>query len=525
MISLGCDKNRVDSEYMLAALEGAGHTLVQDENDAEVMIVNTCAFLSSAREESIDVILGAAELKKRGLKLLIVTGCLPQNHVAELKESLPEVDAFLGVREFDRIAEVIRGLSGLDEAGSAEYGGDAHANSTAYQTAQALQEAEAPNAVMKQAKPVTKVPKAPKPVTKEAKAPKPVTKEAKPPNAFAKQSEPQITEALHEAEALNTLTKQAEPVTKVPKAPQRVLTTQPHVAYLRVADGCSNACTYCLIPRIRGRYISRPMEEIVAEAETLVYGGVKELILVAQDVSAYGEDLYGEVRLTELIGRLSKLDVMWIRLLYCYPERVDDALIAEIRDNPKIVKYLDAPFQHASDRILSAMGRRFSRAEMEGLVSRLRGEIPGIVLRSSFIVGFPGESRADFDSLCDFLREFKIEYAGFFAYSREDGTRAARFPGQLNEREKQARLKTARQLQAGILAEANAAYVGKRIPVIADGIDFDLQCFHGRHAGQTPDVDPRVLFTSPEIVESGEVYLVEVESAGIDLYGRVVEKL
>ena len=386
VISLGCDKNRVDTERMLYRIVRDGHAVV-DLPDADVIIVNTCAFIESARQESIDNILDCARLKTDGkCKKLIVTGCLPQKHRAELKEALPEVDAFLGAFEYDKICGVING----DEPERSEDGGY---------------------------------------------------------SAFC-----------------------------ADENCGRVLTTFPHVAYLKIAEGCNNKCTFCTIPSIRGVYRSRPISDITAEASGLVKDGVRELILVAQDVTRYGEDIGESV--IGLLNELEKLPVDIIRLLYCYPERVTDELIERIASSQKIAKYIDIPLQHASDKILKLMNRKTTRAQAEKLISKLHAR--GIVVRTTLMVGFPGETQKEFDELCEFVRKAKPEYAGVFAYSKESGTPAARLPDRVKRSDKIKRVKALGAICTDVTREFNKSLVGKTINVLYEDVDFDKNKFVGR---------------------------------------------
>ena len=425
VISLGCDKNRVDTEHMLYSISRGDYSIC-DVSDADVVIINTCAFIESARQESIDVILSCAELKKTGkLKKLIVTGCLPQKHLSELKTALPEVDAFLGAFEYGRIIDIIEGKDGDrsdDDFDTAENG-------------------------------------------------------------------------------------------------KRMLTTYPHTAYVKIAEGCDNHCTFCTIPSIRGKYRSRKADDIVAEARSLVNDGVEEIILVAQDVTRYGEDR-GDNALIPLLTRLEELPVKYIRLLYCYPERVSDALIDKIASSDKIVKYIDIPVQHVSDSVLKRMNRRTTGSYIYELVKKLHSR--GIVVRTTLMVGFPGESEEDFQTLVGFVNDCSPEYAGVFAYSKEDGTAAARLTGHIKKSDKLKRVKRLGAACAASTARFNASLVGKTIDVLYEDADFDRNLFVGRAPFQSPDVDGRVLFTARE-ADVGRIYKVQIDSCDeYDLYGHEV---
>lgn len=428
VISLGCDKNRIDTERLLYRLVCGGYA-VSDVDDADVIIVNTCAFIESAREESIDTILRCARLKSTGkCKRLIVTGCLPQKYRAELAEALPEVDVFLGTYEYDNI---------LAAADGTDFGSVAAQD--AYEKFRADENCG------------------------------------------------------------------------------RMLTTYPHVAYLKIAEGCNNKCTFCTIPSIRGAYVSRPIDDIVREAEGLAADGVEELILVAQDVTRYGIDI--GTSLIPLLKELTKLHVL-IRLLYCYPEQVTDELIDFIASTPDIAKYIDIPIQHASDRILKLMNRKTTRAATEMLINKLHRR--GIVVRTTLMVGFPGETQKEFDELCEFIERVKPEYAGVFAYSKEDGTPAARLGGQVARAEKIKRVKTLGKLCAKATREFNENQIGKTLRVIYEDVDFDKNMFVGRTQFQTPDVDGVVYFTGNGM-EVGKFYDVMIERCDdYDLYGKTV---
>ncbi len=427
MISLGCDKNRVDSEKLLAVLVESGCGVSNDLTEIQVLIVNTCSFLCSSRQESIESIIEADAHRADKLEKIVVTGCLPQKFIGEIYEPLREADVFLGTNDYASF------FIALDRA----YCG----------------------------------------------------------------------------ERVDLVGKGEELVIR-----DRVLTGGGHYAYLKIADGCFNRCTYCLIPKIRGAYRSYPMEELVKEAKGL--GEIKELILVAQDTTRYGEDLYGKNQFVALLRALSALEnIGYLRLLYCYPEAIDDALIAEIRDNPKILKYIDIPLQHSEDRVLKLMNRRNPRDQALALLQKLRREIPGIAIRSTFIAGFPTETEEESAALAAFLQEAKFSSCGFFAYSKEPDTAAARLPGQVKAREKQKRVKALYRVQEEISAAFLRNFVGRKIRVLCDGIDYEKSCFIGRAYMSAPDIDGVVYFHAPEAVE-GEFYEVKIiRSDSYDLYG------
>ena len=429
-ISLGCDKNRVDTEKMLARLVSGGHTLVGNEEDADVIIVNTCAFTDDAKSEAIDEILSAVGHKKHSKKKkIIVTGCLPQRYMETLEKEFPEVDAFLGIADYDNILDTVEKITKGDKIFGGACGDEFYSG--------------------------------------------------------------------------------------------RVLTTPYHYAYLKIADGCNNHCTYCAIPSIRGKYRSEKMEDLLLEAKGLEKEGVKELILVAQDVTRYGIDFDGKSHLVELVDALSQMDFDLIRLLYLEPEAIDDSIIDMIVTNPKVAKYADVPLQHIDGDTLKRMGRRAGEDYTRALIKKMRER--GITLRSSFICGFPGESEEAHEKLVEFIREGNIDYAGFFAYSREEGTPADRLTDHLDDEIKVARAERLREIQTEVINKRNQQFIGKTVKVIYDEIDYDKQLFLGRAGFQTPDIDNVVYFTADKEVHIGEFYDVEITGVdGIDLVGKVL---
>ena len=429
-ISLGCDKNRVDTEKMLARLVSGGHTLVGNEEDADVIIVNTCAFTDDAKSEAIDEILSAVGHKKHSKKKkIIVTGCLPQRYMETLEKEFPEVDAFLGIADYDNILDTVEKITKGDKIFGGACGDEFYSG--------------------------------------------------------------------------------------------RVLTTPYHYAYLKIADGCNNHCTYCAIPSIRGKYRSEKMEDLLLEAKGLEKEGVKELILVAQDVTRYGVDFDGKSHLVELVDALSQMDFDLIRLLYLEPEAIDDSIIDMIVTNPKVAKYADVPLQHIDGDTLKRMGRRAGEDYTRALIKKMREK--GITLRSSFICGFPGESEEAHEKLVEFIREGNIDYAGFFAYSREEGTPADRLTDHLDDEIKVARAERLRAIQTEVINNRNQQLIGKTVKVIYDEIDYDKQLFLGRAGFQTPDIDNVVYFTADKEVHIGEFYDVEITGVdGIDLVGKVL---
>lgn len=428
IISLGCDKNRVDSEKLLSIIKSAGCEITEDINAVQVLIVNTCAFLNSARKEAIETVIDFAAYKSENLEKLVVTGCLPQKFINETFPALTEADVFLGTNDYDNFFEALE----------KSYTGDRI-------------------------------------------------------NYVGTGSGGFIAD--------------------------RVVTTPQHYAYLKIADGCNNRCTYCLIPKIRGKYVSYPMEALLKEAEEL--GDVSELILVAQDVTRYGIDLYGQKKLKTFLQNLTTLvNINCVRLLYCYPDMLDDGLIAEIRDNPKIIKYLDIPLQHSENGVLKRMNRPAGREENLNLIKKLRRNIPDIALRSTFIAGFPGETEEDFENLCAFLREAQLDNCGFFAYSREPDTPAYKLKGQVPAAVKKRRVKALYKVQQEISRKKLEKMVGTTLKVLCDGIDYDKNCFVGRAYFQAPDIDGKVYFNAYNAVQ-GEYYDVLIEKCdSYDLYGR-----
>lgn len=424
MISLGCAKNRVDAEMMLYTLRSAGFTVIDDPALADAAIINTCGFIESAKQESIEEILELAKLKKEGrIKAIIVTGCLSERYQGDVMKELYEVDAVIGIGANARIAEVVtKALSG------------------------------------------------------------------------------QKVESFPDK-------------LQMPLNGGRVQSTPLHYAYLKVADGCDNCCTYCAIPLIRGRFRSRTMEDLTDEAQWLAKRGVKELIVIAQDTTRYGEDLYGELKLPELLRRLCKIDgIEWIRLLYCYPDRMTDELIQTIASEDKILKYIDLPLQHCSGRVLTAMNRRGDKESLTALVKKLRERIPGVVLRTTLITGFPGETEADFEELSQFVNDAAFERLGCFAYSQEEDTPAALFENQVDEEIKLRRQEIIMEQQHTIMERYCGSLTGKTLLVLTEGYDRYAECYFGRSMADSPDVDGKVFFTSDgKKPKEGEFVRVKID--------------
>lgn len=437
MVSLGCAKNQTDAEIMLGILAEAGHEIVNTPEDAEVIIVNTCGFITPAKQESIDTILEMAQYKKEGkCRLLIATGCLAERYNAEMEKEIPELDAVVGTGDFDKISEIIKRSENGEKI--CLFG---HQNYT------------------------------------------------------------------------------------LPENLPRILSTPFYTAYLKIADGCDNNCTYCAIPKIRGHYKSRKIEDIIDEAVRLSENGVKELVLIAQDTTRYGIDLYGEPSLARLLSELCKIDkIHWIRTHYFYVEAVTDELIRVMAENEKICPYIDMPIQHINDDILRRMARRTNRHETEERIESIRKNIPDVTIRTSIIAGFPGETDAQFEELKDFIRETKFERMGVFAYSKEEGTPAYDFPCQIDEDEKERRKDILMEIQQKISLEKNKEKIGTVQEVLCEGYDEDNFMYFGRSRADSIDVDGKVYFASGDEVEIGAFVQVEILDADeYDLTGRTVE--
>ena len=441
-ISLGCDKNLVDSEVMLGILAKDGHQMVDDERQADIIVINTCCFIHDAKEESIQNILEMADLKKTGrLKALIVTGCLAQRYKEEIIQEIPEVDAVLGTTSYEEIAHVIDGV--LSDS-PMEHG--------------------------------------------------------------------DVRLTMKDVDYL--------PVTDT----HRMVTTGGHFAYLKIAEGCDKHCTYCIIPKVRGDFRSVPMEHLLEEAQNLADGGVKELILVAQETTMYGTDLYGEKRLPQLLRALCKISgLRWIRILYCYPEEITDELIQVIKEEPKICHYLDLPIQHASDGILKRMGRRTSRAQLIETIEKLRREIPDIALRTTLITGFPGETQEQHEELMDFVDQMEFDRLGVFTYSPEEDTPAASMPDQIPEEVKEERQAELMELQQDIVFDQAEDRIGEELLVMIEGKVADENAYVGRTYRDAPNVDGLIFVNTSEELMSGDFAKVKVTgSADYDLIGELL---
>ena len=433
-VSLGCPKNLLNTEVMLAKLVNHGMEIVAEDIDADVIVINTCAFIESAKNEAIDNILDIAWLKKnRDLKGIVVTGCLPQRYKEEFLKELPEVNCILGTGSLDDICEAVE----------VAYKGGTFAS--------------------------------------------------------------------------------FKDVDKVELGGERVITTPEYFAYVQIAEGCDNRCTYCVIPDIRGKFRSRKMTDIIEEVEGLAEMGIKEICLVAQDTTRYGEDLFGTYALDSLISALSEIEgIEWIRVLYCYPDRITDGLINEFKNNDKLVKYIDMPIQHINDDVLKRMNRRDTGESIKNVVAKLRKEVPDIVIRSTVIVGFPGETEKQFNELRTFLKETKFERLGAFEYSREEGTPAYDMPKQVTAATKKKRCDAIMSEQNRIHNDFNAKFVNKTLKVICEGYDPVSECFFGRSYADAPDIDGKVYFTAPKRLKEGEFVNVTItEVLDYDLYGKI----
>lgn len=436
MVSLGCAKNQVDAERMLYKIQKDGYQLVSDAALSDVVIINTCGFIQSAKEEAIETILEFAELKKEGrIKRLIVTGCLAQRYKDEMMTEIPEADAVVGLGSNDRICEIIKEV--MDGIQVTAYGSKLD----------------------------------------------------------------------------------------LPLTGGRVQTTLPYYSYLKIAEGCSNCCAFCAIPMIRGKFRSVPMEELLCEAEQLAANGVTELCVIAQDSTQYGTDIYGEQKLPELLRKLCRIDgLKWIRVLYCYPERITDEILDVIAEEEKMVKYIEMPIQHISDTVLKGMRRTTTGDDIRAVIKRIRERIPGVILRTTLLVGFPGETEEDFTQLSEFVQETRFDRLGCFAYSPEEGTPAAKMACQVEDDVKERRAELIMEQQAVIMAENNEKLTGRTFEVIVEGFDRYGECYFGRSAMDAPEIDGKIFFTSPDKkLEMGMYVNVRISDVmDYDLIGDVI---
>ena len=434
-ISLGCAKNLVNTEQMMALARDAGYELVSDPEGADVAVLNTCGFIDSAKSEAIQNILELAALKDAGkLGKLLVAGCLSQRYQNELEQEMPEVDGVLGTGSY---TDIVSALAEVTAGGHPRRFGD---------------------------------------------------------------------------------------IDHTEEDGKRLVSTPPYTAYLKIAEGCDNRCSYCIIPYLRGRYRSRSMESLLAEAEELAGRGVKELIVIAQDITRYGTDLYGRRRLGDLLTELCRLPFHWVRLHYLYPDEVDDSLIDVLAREHKILPYIDIPLQHINDGILKAMNRRSTKAEIVALLDKLRAKLPGLVLRTSLICGLPGEGEAEFGELCEFLREAKIERAGIFQFSPEEGTPAAAMDNQVEPEVAARRVELLVELQSRVMDAWNESRLGETLEVLCEGFDPDMGCYAGRSYADSPDVDGHVYFTAAGLVPAGTFVNVRITGTSDgDLTGEIEE--
>ncbi len=436
-IGLGCEKNTVNTEKMIAACHQKGWELSGDLENIQVAVINTCGFIESAKQEALETIFEVAQLKNEGkVEKILVAGCLPERYQAEIAAELPEVDGFIGVGSFQRITE-------------------------------AVEEVLAGN-------------------------------------------RPQFFDSTDYLQLEG----------------DRIVTSPRHTAYIKIADGCNNRCTYCCIPAIRGPYHSRPIETIVAEAEKLVAEGARELILIAQDTTNYGIDLYGERRLPQLIREVVRIpELKWLRLLYLYPDKISDELIDLMATEPKVLPYIEMPIQHAVGKVLKAMNRPGDAQSLLALLERIRSRVPGVTLRTTLIVGFPGESDKDFEELCNFVRAAKFDKMGVFCYSREEGTPAYDMPDQIPEDVKERRKDVLETIQSEIVEEKQNALLGQTVTVLVEGFDRFGECWFGRSTAEAPDIDGKIFFTAAGSVAVGDFVEVTLEDTlDFDLIGSAKEK-
>ena len=436
MVSLGCVKNQVDAEMLMAQLEKDGFILKDDAAMADVAIVNTCGFIDSAKQEAVEEILELAKLKDEGrIKKIVVTGCLAERYKEEIHNELPEIDAVVGIGGNSEIGKVI-------------------------------------------------------------------------------------------LEMMDTGFVQSFPdKTNMPLCGERVLSTPSYFAYIKIAEGCDNCCTYCAIPSIRGGFRSRTIESIEEEAKMLAENGAKEIILIAQDTTRYGMDIYGEYSLAKLLKRLAKIEsIHWIRTLYCYPEAITDELLDVMASEEKVVKYLDLPLQHADGKVLKRMNRQGDRASLTALISKIRSTVPGVTLRTTFIVGFPGEIEENFTELAEFVKEIRFDRMGCFAYSQEDGTPAATMPEQIDDEVKMRRAEILMQNQMDIMQEKGEAMIGQKIEVLTEAFDRYAECWFGRSSMDAPDVDGKIFFSVKDKKPTlGEIVQVEItDCIDCDLFGEMI---
>ena len=447
-VSLGCSKNLIDTEVTIGKFKEHKFEIVNNPKEAEIIVINTCGFIESAKEEAINTILEMAEYKKKKCKYLVVMGCLVQRYYEDLVKALPEVDLFLKIEDYDKMWKKIEELFEKKNSSQAEL-------------------------CQKATSPIARVSKLP---------------------------------MFEEREYL-----------------QRTISTGENFAYLKIGEGCSNMCTYCAIPYIRGLFVSRPMEDILEEAKTIAKKGIKELIIIAQDTTKYGKDLYGESKLAELLTELCKIkELHWIRFLYSYPEGITDELIQVVKKEKKIAKYFDIPIQHISNEVLKKMNRKTSKENIEKLISKIRREIPGVALRTSLIVGFPGETKEQFEELYDFVEKIKFDKLGVFEYSKEDGTPAATMPNQIHHMTKKSRFNKIMSLQQEISREKMKAKIGTKQEVLIENKSFDRKYYIGRTKSDVPDIDGVVYIKNNKLEINEFVNCKITDFKEYDLIGEVI---
>lgn len=436
-VSLGCPKNQVDAECMMYNLRKEGYEIIQDAAMGDVVVVNTCGFIESAKQEAIDTILEFVLLKNEGrIKAIVVTGCLAERYRDEILKEIPEIDAVVGIGRNTGLGEVIREVL-CDKKQVCAYGAKADLDIDG----------------------------------------------------------------------------------------KRIISTEPFYAYLKIAEGCDNRCTYCAIPEIRGNFRSRKMESVIEEAKWLASVGVREIVVVAQDTTRYGEDIYGEPKLAQLLKELCRIDgIKWIRTLYAYPERITDELVEVLKTEEKLVKYIDMPIQHCNDEVLKRMNRKGNKEMLTALVKKLREEIPQITLRTTLIAGFPGETEEQFEELCEFVKEMRFDRLGCFAYSAEEGTPAYSFENQLDEETKERRAEIIMDEQSRIFYELNENKIGRTVEVVTEGFDRLAECYFGRSDTDAPEIDGKIFFTSDRKLAIGEFVKVQLDDLlDFDLIGTRID--
>ena len=447
-VSLGCSKNLIDTEVTIGLFKDHNYTIVNNPSKADIIVINTCGFIEEAKEEAINTILEMAEYKKRNCKYLIVMGCLVQRYCKELEKSLPEVDLFIPIQEYDKLWNIIENYIKLNK----------------------------------------------------------------------KSENKETSKKISEIKQM--------PMLKQPEFLNREITTGKNYAYIKIGEGCSNKCTYCAIPYIRGPFVSRKMEDIIEEAKMLAKKGIKELIVIAQDTTKYGVDIYGKSKLAELLEELSKIeDIKWIRFLYSYPEGITQELIDLVATNNKITKYFDIPIQHISNKILKTMNRKTSKQQIENLIKNIREKIPNVVLRTSLIVGFPGETKDDFIELQDFIKKAKFDKLGTFMYSKEDGTPAEKLPNQIHGNTKKSRYNKIMKIQNEISKQIMKKRIGTKCDVLIEDMSFDRKYYIGRTIQDAPDIDGIIYIKNignKNLLDQIITCEIEDISGEYDLVGKII---